>query len=105
MEHIIDRNATSLVKGLILTSHWGYDQTNVDFYIVTEVKGQFATVAGIVAPEKSLGSMCGVKAPTLPVIVKGPSIRRKMKGAYIALNSYSGAMPWSGIPEGVDHSH
>jgi hypothetical protein len=105
MEHVIDGNASTLTKGLILVSLWGFDQTNADFYIVTNVAGQFATVQEIVAPEKSTGCMQGVKFPTLPVITKGPLIRRKMRGAYISLNSYSGAFPWKGDPMDVSHTH
>jgi hypothetical protein len=105
MKHIIDGNATSLVPGLILYSSWGYDQTNIDFYIVVSVKGQFATVQEIVAPEKHTGPMFGTKYPTLPVITKGPLIRRKMRGAYVSLTSYSGAFPWKGDEKDVSHTH
>lgn len=105
MKHIIDGKATKLIPGLILQSLWGWDQTNCDFYIVTGVSGQFATVSKIEAPEKSTGIMFGVKTPILPVRVTGSSIRRKMRGAYISLNSYSGAYPWDGEPKDVSHTH
>ena len=105
MEHIIDRNAQKLVKGLILVSSWGYDQTNIDFYIVNGVSGQFATVSKIEAPEKSTGPMFGTKSPILPVRVTGSPIRRKMRGAYISLNSYAGAYPWDGSEQEVSHTH
>jgi hypothetical protein len=105
MNHIIDGNATALVPGLILYSSWGYDQTNIDFYIVLSVSGTFAKVQEIVAPEKCTGPMFGSKFPTLPVITKGPVLRRKMRGAYISLTSYSGAFPWKGEAMEVSHTH
>ena len=105
MKHIIDKDAKTLIPGLILYSSWGYDQTNIDFYIVTEVSGTMATLVEIEAPEKSAGIMFGVKTPTLPVVLKGREIRRKMRGAYVSLNSYSGAYPWDGQPKDVSHTH
>jgi len=36
-----------LVEGDILYSSWGYDQTNVDFYQVTEVRGKHVIVREI----------------------------------------------------------
>jgi hypothetical protein len=105
MKHIIDGNATTLVPGLILYSSWGYDQTNIDFYIVTKVQGMWAWVQEIVAPEKSTGIMHGSKYPTLPVITTGKVMRRKMRGAYISLTSYSGAFPWDGREKDCSHTH
>jgi hypothetical protein len=79
--------ANSLVKcevGQIFKYSWGYDQTNVDFYQVTEVKGKRATLRAIEAKtvEGSSGFMCcnvtpikdnfreGNMAETLTKIVK-----------------------------------
>ncbi len=105
MKHIIDKDAKTLVAGLILYSSWGYDQTNIDFYIVTKVSGTMATLVEIEAPEKSIDIMFGVKTPTLPVVLTGKEIRRKMRGAYVSLNSFSGAYPWDGEPKDVSHTH
>ena len=105
MKHIIDKHAQTLVAGLILYSSWGYDQTNIDFYIVTKVSGTMATLVAIEAPEKSTDIMHGVKTPTLPVVPVGREIRRKMRGAYVSLTSYSGAYPWDGKPMDVSHTH
>lgn len=105
MNHIIDRNAQTLVPGLILYSSWGYDQTNIDFYIVTKVSGQFATVREIEAPEKATDIMFGTKFPTLPVVLKGREFRRKFRGAYISIESFAGAFPWDGTAKEVSHTH
>lgn len=105
MKHIIDKDAKTLIPGLILYSSWGYDQTNIDFYIVTKVSGTMATLVEIEAPEKSTDIMFGVKTPTLPVVFKGREFRRKMRGVYVSLTSYSGAYPWNGQPKNVSHTH
>ena len=110
MNHVIDPKATVPVVGLILASHWGYEQTNVDFYIVTEVKGAFCTIEEINAPEKP-GATCleGTKYPTLPVVVTGHGIRRKFKVCgdrfYVKVHNYASASPWSGEVEYVSHTH
>ena len=105
MNHIVDRNAQTLSTGLILNSNWGYDQTNVDFYIVTNVSGQFVKVRKIKDIEKSTGPMFGVKSPVFPIEMVGPELRRKMKGAYVAVSTFAGAFPWSGEPMEVSHTH
>ena len=105
MNHVIDKNAQTLVPGLILYSSWGYDQTNIDFYIVTAVKGQFATLCEIAAPETSTGIMFGSKFPTLPVVLKGSPFKRKMRGAYVSIASYAWAFPWDGEVKEVSHTH
>lgn len=89
-----------LVVGDILTSSWGYDQTNVDFYEVTKVTPKQAYLCKIGAsrtddlylvpsPGKFIGEPSRHK-----VTVNGDG------SVWVSLNSYSGASLWNGEPKG-----
>lgn len=97
----------SIEVGSILVSTWGYEQTNVDFYKVLEVKGDFAKIVQIGAKQISDGpqTMTGRSVPNESVTVGSPmrrKIKRKGDGGLssdaIRLTSYSGAYPWDGKP-------
>jgi hypothetical protein len=52
-----------LAAGDVLVSSWGYEQTNVDFYQVVEVKGKTATVVAIGQTIEQNGFMSGNVKP------------------------------------------
>lgn len=93
-----------ITPGAYLSSSWGYEQTNIDFYKVIEVKNGWAKVQqvenAIVGAPEGFSMACkvvpGVKA-------SGNVIRRKIKGRYISVNSYSSASPWNGLPQIETH--
>lgn len=90
----------TLKVGDILDSAWGYDQTNIDFYEVTEVKGKFVTLRKIRQNVKSEGPMHGTCTPRPGDFTDAEPIRKKVSlGNYINLTSYSGASLWNGTPD------
>jgi hypothetical protein len=49
--------------GDILRTSWGYDQTNVEYFEITEIKGKYATLREIAAESTETGWMTGRCAP------------------------------------------
>jgi hypothetical protein len=64
----------------ILASSWGYDQTNVEFYRVEQIKGEWITLQKIAAEEASDGclTMTGQVVPAEPHRPIGEPFRRKV---------------------------
>lgn len=62
--------------GEILVSVWGYEQTNVNYYEVTESKGQMVTLRAIAQESQDTGWATGQCAPS-PGAFIGEPIRRK----------------------------
>lgn len=93
----------------IWASSWGYEQTNVDFYQVLKVKGDWVTLQQIAAIETSDGalSMTGRVVPAEPIAPIGEPFRRKIYHACgepcAKIRSYAFARPWDGHPERVSH--
>lgn len=91
--------------GDILASEWGYEQTNVDFYLVTKVTKASVVLAHMVARKVSQGYGQGITTPTSEFV--GPRITRRFKtytnfkgeATYgVKINSYESARPWNGSP-------
>ena len=92
--------AASIEAGDIYYTSWGYDQTNVDFYKVIEVKGQKVTLIEIgskVVDTFGLAVDCVVADPEAE---KGESFN-KMVSKYGTFNiaSYASASKWNGAPK------
>lgn len=92
--------------GDIFYTSWGYEQTNIDFYQVIEVKGKFATIrqiAGEVTDYHS--SMSGEKVATPGAFLERSEPIRKMilRGyngePYMKISSFEYASPWDGKPK------
>lgn len=60
-----------LKVGDILYTSWGYDQTNIDFYVVTKVSGRKTTVAKIAQDSESIGFMQDRCWPAMPIRIVG----------------------------------
>ena len=88
----------SLKKGDILSSSWGYDQTNIDFYEVVDVLAKSVVVRkiGEKVVKSSPGSDYVVPAPGKFI---GPAMRKRAtKDNYVRIDSVSSASPWNGKP-------
>jgi len=92
----------TLEAGTVLISSWGYDQTNVDFYIVEKGAkvGEFATIRMLQTVTTTEGdTMTGYSVPGEPV---AKTMRRKVKQytdlPLVGINSYAIAKPWDGKP-------
>lgn len=60
-----------LTVGTILYTSWGYDQTNVEFYIVTRVSGRRTWIREIAGDSESTGYDQGRCWPAVPVRMVG----------------------------------
>jgi len=92
---------TSLVVGDVLYTSWGYDQTNVEWFQVLEVKPSGKTVVIREICTKSVedtGWMCGYCMPIRDRFVKGrePMTKRVRKGDAITIDKVRDAYKWDG---------
>jgi hypothetical protein len=92
----------SLEVGDILFGSWGYEQTNVDFYQVTEVKGKYVIVREIASKKVPMSGYSDMSAHV--VAIKDAFIGEPMKklvseGNCITIASYESASPWDGRPK------
>ncbi len=95
---------TNPVKvGDIFYTSWGYDQTNVEFFQVLEVKGQFAIIREIYCSYEQTGWLCGnKKAVKDNFIEKSEPLRKKIltsdggKTAYFNISDCRTAWQWDG---------
>ena len=94
----------SLKVGDILTSSWGYEQTNYDFYEVVALNGKsMVTLRKLARKSDETGWLRGTTVP-VPGQYVGEPFRRKASAssyneAYVSINSYAGAWKWDGKPE------
>ena len=70
--------APTFAVGDILSTCWGYDQTNREFYQVTKVRGLAVTVRQIVAETVATGDMTARVIP-LPGQFVGPELNRRAR--------------------------
>lgn len=85
-----EMNANVTVSvGDVFVNSWGYDQTNVDYYQVVEVKGKTATLRPIASSmvEGSEGFMCCDVVPVRNKFV-GESFKKRIQG-YNGIPSFS----------------
>lgn len=59
--------AEKIEPGAILYSSWGYDQTNIDYYMVTRTTKSSAWIVPMTAHEEPSGFMCGHSTPLEPM--------------------------------------
>jgi hypothetical protein len=69
-----------LQVGNILHTCWGYDQTNVDFFVVTKVSGKMVWVAKITADYEATGHMSGKTWPAMPIQIVGEATKHLAQG-------------------------
>jgi hypothetical protein len=87
--------------GEILYNSWGYDQTNIDFYEVVEVKGRSVMLRPVAGETTETGFMCGHKTPR-PGEFCGEPMRKMIQFGtrpYLAMK-YGGLYPYEGKPVG-----
>ena len=86
--------------GDIYVSQWGYDQTNVDYYQVMQVKSKTAVLNQIGCNKTYTGPMNGTCVPDTSVVGSKAIAKRILvltdNEPYFKLNSYSSAYPWKG---------
>jgi hypothetical protein len=86
--------------GDIYVSQWGYDQTNVDYYQVIQVKSKTAVLAQIGCNKTYTGPMNGTCVPDTSVVGRKAIAKRILAlnedETYFKLNSFSSAFRWNG---------
>lgn len=89
----------SLQIGDILCSSWGFEQTNIDFYQVINVKGKYIIIREIAEKRSYTDSMSGKTMPIKDEYI-GESLKMKVYlDNKIRLNSYQWAKKWEGQPK------
>jgi hypothetical protein len=63
----------TLKVGDIITNSWGYDQTNVDWYVITKATKNFVWLQPIAAQIEATGHMSGASQPFVNVSGDDPS--------------------------------
>lgn len=89
----------TLKVGDILYSSWGWEQTNIDFYQVTEVRGKFVTIQEISKNREETGWLQGTCTPVKDSFKEEPLSRKVLEGNNVKLNSYAYAWVWDGKPK------
>jgi len=99
-----ERSDAKIEQGTILEYSWGYDQTNVDWFIVTRRTLKIAVLRRIRSEvtESPSGSMQGTSVPSVQVELYGKELRRKVQhsadcGEYLSMD-YGNAYVWDGKP-------
>ena len=90
-----------LQVGDVLYSSWGYDQTNVDFYQVTRLKGKTQVVVREIESVKTYddGYMQGHAAASKDAFAGSELTRRVQLGNRVCINSVEHAWVWDGKPK------
>lgn len=97
----------TLKAGDILSSAWGYDQTNYDFYEVIKVSGKFATLRHLEQVNSwkndNPAELVGTTVP-IPGKYQGKEFRRMIKpnhwsGFGVKVRDFAWAYPWDGKPK------
>jgi hypothetical protein len=85
-------------EGSILYSSWGCEQTNIDFYLIIERKGDFVKLVEIGQNSIVNGFMSGECTPNKDEIV-GEVMRKKITNGAISFASYKSAWLYDGKPK------
>ena len=90
--------------GDILTSSWGYDQTNVDFYEVVGVTDKSVKIEKIGSTTISDHGVGGLSVvPNTSWRVGKVMTKRVRESGYVSISSYAVASKWDGKPEYETH--
>ena len=81
----------------IFYASWGYEQTNVDFYQVTAVRGCVVEIRPIRQDITETGFMCGTTMPVLDAFT-GPPRKHRVVRNYITVGYKQYARKWDGTP-------
>ena len=90
----------NLKVGDILYSSWGYDQTNIDFYQVTEVIGDKSVKIRAIASKLDHAERGADYIVAIPdkFLNSKTMLKRVQQGNCIKIASYAYAYPWDGQP-------
>lgn len=94
--------------GMVFVSTWGYEQTNVDFYQVVEIKKSMAVIRKISgATAESLSDMSENVVAIKDSFTDDEPMKKKINFSnnepYFTINSFSWASLWDGRPKYASH--
>lgn len=92
------RRPHSLEQGTVLVCSWGYEQTNVDFYEVIEVRGRNVVLRELAQDTETTGDMTGTCLPQAGIYVGESITRRAAHGNTVAIKPYQIAHVHDGRP-------
>ena len=102
----MSQNSHALTVGSILASSWGYDQTNVDFYMVTRTTKTSVYIRKIRSEVTRSGGPSDSVMPCLLGRPDSDSAEPKRKKVqtydgrpYVSLSTYASAYLWDGTPQ------
>lgn len=84
--------------GSIFVTCWGYDQTNVEWYEITGVKGSMVRLRRIAAQTTGTGYLCGTTTPVKGAFI-GEELKRVVRGTGIRIDDVITAYPSDGRPQ------
>jgi hypothetical protein len=105
---ILPHVAEKMELGAILVSSWGYEQTNVDFYVVVEMTAKMVKLLSLYKrthQEDGYCSMAGKTTATNDINFRGEMLKKKIQnggysgGGYVKIESYAYAKLWDGKKE------
>ena len=91
--------AAQYVPGAIIYDSWGWEQTNIDFYLITDRKNNTLTLQRIGEKREYSSSMSGTTTPDPSKFIDEPFKKRISKNGYINLASYSCTRLYDGKPK------
>lgn len=95
----VEQSKPAVNVGDIYVCSWGYDQTNIDYYKVLEVKNKSVVIASIGQDRTYTGHMQGECKPLPNVVIGNPITKRIIpngNSTSLKITSFSWAYPWSG---------
>lgn len=99
--------AHSLKVGDILVSSWGYDQTNIDFYLVIASNPSTVKIRQLAQRTTEDGFMCGQTVPILGQFKEDSKVMLKRPRVYewrgewhssVKIEDFASASKWDGNP-------
>lgn len=91
--------AATIEVGAILVSSWGYDQTNVDFYVVVEMTPKMVKMLPLKRNRRQseeYSSMAGTTTAAQEADFRAEIIKRKKGENWVKIESYAYAHLWDG---------
>lgn len=95
----IEEEQKQYQPGAILYTSWGYEQTNIDFYIVLERKPRSVVLQEIGQDKVQDGYDSGTCTPDPEHRIGEPFLKRLSKHGGVSFNSYSYCGLWDGQPK------
>lgn len=93
--------ASKMEVGAILVSSWGYEQTNVDFYVVIEMTAKMVKMLALKRisrqEDEGFSSMAGTTTATQEADFRAEIIKKKFRSDnYIKFETYKSGHLWDG---------